>query len=91
VAIKDKKISKKLKSVAGKIKKVKVIGKPLSFIAKIGRYFKGSWLELRQVRWPNRKATWSLTLAVILFSAAFVALILLLDFGFDNLFKLIIK
>ena len=33
----------------------------------IGGYFAGAWVELRQVRWPNRRATWSLTLAVILF------------------------
>lgn len=57
----------------------------------IGRYFKGSWSELRQVRWTNRKATWGLTGAVIIFSAIFVILIVLLDAGFDMLFKLIIK
>lgn len=54
-------------------------------------YFKGAWYELRQVRWPNRKATWSLTLAVILFTAFFVLLVLLLDAGFKYLFDLIIK
>lgn len=58
--------------------------------ARIGGYFKGAWFELRQVRWPNRKATWSLTLAVILFSLFFVALILLLDTIFKYLFELII-
>ncbi|MGE5309467.1 MAG: preprotein translocase subunit SecE, partial [Sphaerimonospora mesophila] len=26
------------------------------------RYFRDSWRELRQVRWPNRRATWALTL-----------------------------
>lgn len=53
-------------------------------------YFKGAWQELKLVRWPTRKATWGLTLAVIIFSLFFVALILLLDGGFTYLFELII-
>ena len=53
----------------------------------IGGYFVGAWQELRQVRWPNRAATWSLTLAVILFSAFFAAIILGLDTAFSYLFK----
>ncbi|MFZ2494698.1 MAG: preprotein translocase subunit SecE [Candidatus Saccharimonadales bacterium] len=50
-------------------------------------YFTGAWRELRQVRWPNRPATWSLTLAVILFSLFFAALILSLDYLFNELFR----
>jgi preprotein translocase SecE subunit len=57
----------------------------------IGGYFKGSWQELRQVHWPNRKATWGLTAAVLLFTGIFVALIVSLDWVFSALFKLIIK
>lgn len=53
----------------------------------IGGYFKGSWQELRQVRWPNRKQTWALTLAVLLFSLLLGVLIFLLDAGFTLLFK----
>lgn len=53
----------------------------------IGGYFVGSWKELRQVRWPNRKATWSLTVAVIIFSLFFAGIILTLDFIFNYLFK----
>jgi len=56
----------------------------------IGGYFKGAWFELRQVRWPTRRATWELTLAVILFSAFFVGVIVLLDLLFKSLFELII-
>lgn len=56
-----------------------------------GGYFKGAWVELRQVRWPSRRATWGLTLAVILFSAFFVVLILLLDLLFKYLFELILS
>ncbi|MBN9398047.1 preprotein translocase subunit SecE [Candidatus Saccharibacteria bacterium 47-87] len=61
-----------------------------SFLGGIGRYFKGAWVELRQVRWPNRRATWALTLAVILFSVFFGVLISLLDTLFKYLFELII-
>ncbi len=59
-------------------------------LAPIGRYFKGAWYELKQVRWPNRKATWGLTLAVIAFTAFFVVLILLLDALFKYVFQLIL-
>jgi preprotein translocase subunit SecE len=61
---------------------------PLSAI--IG-YFKGAWYELKQVRWPTRKATWGLTIAVLLFSAFFVVFILLIDAGFKYLFELLYK
>lgn len=53
-------------------------------------YFKGAWYELRQVRWPNRKATWSLTAAVMAFTLFFIVLILLLDALFKYLFELIL-
>jgi preprotein translocase SecE subunit len=59
------------------------------FVA-LGRYFKGAWVELRQVRWPTRGATWSLTGAVLLFTAFFVVMILLLDAGFKYLFEQIL-
>jgi preprotein translocase subunit SecE len=61
-----------------------------NIFARIGGYFKGAWVELRQVRWPNRRATWGLTLAVLIFSAFFVVLILLLDTLFKYVFQLII-
>lgn len=59
------------------------------FIA-LGRYFKGAWVELKQVHWPTRKATWSMTGAVLLYSAFFVVLVLLLDAAFKYLFELIL-
>ena len=49
-------------------------------------YFVGAWRELRQVRWPDRKATWSLTFAVIVYSIFFFVLIILLDALFKYLF-----
>lgn len=54
-------------------------------------YFAGAWYELRQVRWPSRRATWSLTFAVLLFSLFFVVFILLLDAGFKYLFEQLLK
>ena len=56
----------------------------------IGGYFAGSYRELRQVKWPTRRAAWSLTFAVILFTAVFVVMILSLDYGFEQLFKKVI-
>ncbi len=56
-------------------------------IRSIGGYFKGAWQELRAVRWPNRRNTWGLTLAVLGFTAFFIVLILLIDAGFQLLFQ----
>lgn len=53
-------------------------------------YFVGAWYELRQVRWPNRRATWGMTMAVLAFTVFFVVLILLLDALFKYLFQLIL-
>lgn len=50
-------------------------------------YFRNSWRELRLVRWPNRKSTWGMTLAVLLFSGFFMLVIIGLDAGFEFLFK----
>jgi preprotein translocase subunit SecE len=58
--------------------------------AAMGRYFKGAWYELRQVRWPTRRATWGLTGAMLVFTAFFVVLILLLDALFKYLFELML-
>ena len=52
-----------------------------------GRYFRDSWYELRQVKWTNRRATWMLTLAVILFSMFFAFFILM----FDNAFQWVVQ
>lgn len=54
------------------------------------RYFKGSWYELMQVRWPDRKSTWSMTGALIAFTIFFIIIILVADYGFSKLFNLIL-
>jgi len=60
---------------------------PLSAVRK---YFAGAWDELKQVRWPDRRSTWAMTGALIVFTLAFIVVILLIDYGFSWLFKLII-
>lgn len=89
-----KKVTKAVKKPTKKAKKA-VASKPpvrgLKPFYALGGYFKGAWYELKQVRWPNRRATWSLTGAVLLFTAFFVVLVVLLDVLFKFLFELILK
>ena len=63
---------------------------PLTPLKAIGSYFGGAWYELKQVRWPNRRATWGMTGAMLGFTAFFVVIILLLDALFKYLFDLIL-
>lgn len=71
----------------GRFKVFKVLGRILW-----PTYFRNSWKELRQVTWPNRRETWQLTLAVIIFSIIFGVIIAVVDYGLDKIFKqLIIK
>lgn len=89
-----KKTTKKTNSIVAKAEKV--VAKKSSnknknpFVALLD-YFRGSWAELKLVRWPTRSATWSMTFAVIIFTVIFVLLILLLDAGFNVLFEKILS
>ena len=91
VTIKDKKTEKAKKAVSkvGKKdeKKPFILIRP--FVA-LFRYLRDSWMELRQVRWPSRKATWKMVLAVLVYTALFMAVIALLDLIFGKLFNLIL-
>jgi len=58
------------------------------FVA-FGRYLRDSWREIRQVRWPNRKATWKMTLAVLIYVAVFMIFLTLLDVFFTFIFDLL--
>lgn len=83
---------------ADKAKKTKKAKKPMpkpirvltAPFRAIGRYFKNSWIELRQVRWPNRKATWKMVLAVFVYTALLITIITLLDVFFTWIFNLIL-
>ncbi len=70
------------------IKEVKLIARP--FVA-LGRYIHDSWSELCLVRWPDRKATWKMTFAVLAYCAVMMVFILLLDTLFTFLFNLAFK
>ena len=69
-------------------KKVFILFRP--FVA-FFRYIRDAWREIRQVRWPNRKATWKMVLAVVVYTALFVLIISLLDLFFTWLFNLILS
>ena len=87
----EKKIAKK--QLASGEKKQKSGKKPFVLLRPfvyLWRYVRDSWLELRQVRWPNRKATWKMVLAIVIYSAFFMILITLLDLLFTWLFSLIL-
>ena len=74
---------------------LRIITTPFRLIFKpfvmLGRYIHDSWLEIRQVRWPNRKMTWKLVSAVIIYTVIFAAFIMLLDAGFTLLFNNLLK
>ncbi len=56
----------------------------------VPKYFRESWAELRQVTWPDRKTTIKLTIAVFVFSAIFMIMISVVDYGLTKLFRNII-
>ena len=53
----------------------------------LGHYLKDSWVELRQVRWPNRKATWKMVLAIFVYTALFSAFLVVMNLLFDLIFN----
>lgn len=83
---KTAKTSTKTKTAASKPKNSKSRRNPLSTIT---GYFRGAWQEIKQVRWPDRRSTWGMVGALIIFTAALFLVIILLDYGFAWLFKLI--
>lgn len=83
---KTAKTSAKTKTAASKPKNSKSRRNPLSAIT---GYFRGAWQEIKQVRWPDRRSTWGMVGALIVFTAALFLVIILLDYGFAWLFKLI--
>lgn len=54
------------------------------------KFIRNSWIELRQVTWPNRRETTRMTLAVIMFAAIFGVMIAIVDFGLEKLFREVI-
>lgn len=68
-----------------RLRPVRFIGRLLGF-----GYFRGSVQELKHVTWPSWRESRRLTTAVIIFSVVFGALIAIVDFGLDKLFKQLI-
>ncbi|MBM3209960.1 preprotein translocase subunit SecE [Candidatus Saccharibacteria bacterium] len=58
---------------------------------RFGRYVRGAWHELMEVRWPTRRATWSMTGAVLIFTAFFAVFILSLDALFNWLSQMVLN
>ena len=86
------KTSKKPKKNVEKAKKVVSKPKPEKKLKKADdkNYFAGAWHELKQVHWTNRRTTWKLTMAVILFSVFFALFVLLADWIFNWVIQKII-
>ncbi|MEI6755921.1 MAG: preprotein translocase subunit SecE [bacterium] len=67
----------------------KIIRKPVRVIGLIvlPRYIRNSWIELKQVTWPDWKTSRKLTSAVIIFALIFGITVAIVDFLLDKLFK----
>ena len=79
-AAKAKEIEAREKKAAKKAeegdKKVFFLFRPIVAFA---RYVRDSFRELRQVRWPDRKSTWKMTLSVIIYVILIAVIIMVLD------------
>ncbi|HSW37169.1 MAG TPA: preprotein translocase subunit SecE [Candidatus Saccharimonadales bacterium] len=86
-----RKVSRPFKAAGGLFayQPFKLIGKILRFVGLVifPRYFRNSWRELRLVSWPSRRESRDLTFAVLIFAVVFGALITLVDYGLDKVFK----
>lgn len=85
------KTDEKKKPAAAKKDAAPKTAKPARQKKQRDNYFIGAWRELKQVRWPDRKATWSLTLAVIVYSIFFFVLVIVLDALFKYLFDFLVE
>lgn len=74
---------------AGQSKALKPVRKPARMIGRIllPRYFRDSWKELKLVTWPSWKQSLRLTMAVIIFAFIFGAIVAIVDYGLDKLFR----
>lgn len=70
----------------------------MGFLSKIGNGFKKSanffrdgWLELKKVRWPNRKEMTSYTLVVLCTVVLIAIFFTIIDKGLSELLNLVLK
>ncbi|HWB39157.1 MAG TPA: preprotein translocase subunit SecE [Candidatus Saccharimonadales bacterium] len=75
--------------LVARIPGVKLLRRPFRLIGLIlvPKYFRNSWQELKLVKWPSRRDSRRLTFAVIIFATVFGALIAIVDYGLDKLFR----
>ena len=69
-----------------------VLGKrvdPLKPIKWFFRYLKESYIELKKVKWPDRKTAWKLTGTVFMFSVIMALILFGLDSLFSKMFELV--
>jgi preprotein translocase SecE subunit len=61
----------------------------LRFIGRliVPRYLRDSWKELKLVTWPDWKQSRQLTFAVLVFAVVFGAVIAIVDYGLDKIFR----
>ena len=57
----------------------------------IVKFFKELKAEAKRITWPSKKDIKKATIAVVSFSFLYVVFVGLLDYGFNNLYKLIFK
>jgi len=57
----------------------------------IVKFFKNLKAETKRITWPSKKDIKKASIAVASFSFLFVIFVGLLDYGFNNLYKLIFK
>jgi preprotein translocase subunit SecE len=63
--------------------------KPFRLVGKVlfPVYLRRSWRELRLVTWPNWRESRRLTFAVLIFAVVFGAVIAVVDYGLDKIFR----
>jgi preprotein translocase SecE subunit len=86
------KVTSPISRAAGRLasnKAAKPLRKPARIVGKIllPTYFRKSWQELRQVEWPSFRQSLRLTGAVIIFAIIFGAIVAVVDYGLDKLFR----
>lgn len=72
----------KAASKVGQVKPVRLLG-----LVIVPVYIRRSWVELRQVTWPNWQESRRLTFAVLIFAVIFGVTIAIVDYGLDKLFR----
>ena len=99
--IKSRPVRKVAGAVAKPLRPLGVVAKPfrtrpVRFVGRwtgrilFPRYFRNSYRELRQVKWPTWKETWKLTFAVLSFAIVFAIFITGADYGLDKIIRRIV-